>query len=413
MVLAIIHAIFSAYTDEVAGFWKKLKAFIFLSIKKVWSVVAVFAIGYIFIVYPVYFLFTRNYSQEKQTGDTSFILASFAGGPTPAGIRCKPMRCLAELTIFASKYEATRPFAEYTLGVLMVVQRSSGGNTSYFLGEISAAGSRLYFPIIYALKETLPTLIFVFLGIILSLIAFIKSARDKNKMWRQKIIGYFENNFAQFSFVIFIAFYLFMSVKSPLNIGFRHLMPVVPLIYILLTGAWKKWFSAESFSKFIKASFLIALLLWFVAEIALASPYFLSYFNEAGGSVGGGYRYATDSNYDWGQDLSRLKNWVDARPEIKKIAVNYFGGGSPEYYMPEKAVNWWSAKGNPANQGIHYLAVSVNALQDAVAKTAPEFTRDTKDEYEWLKKIKSTPSGFGEVPKPDFRVGTSMFIYKL
>ena len=41
-----------------------------------------------------------------------------------------------------------------------------------------------------------------------------------------------------------------------------------------------------------------------------------------------GYEYATDSNFDWGQDLKRLKIWLERILNRKKIAVDYFGGES-------------------------------------------------------------------------------------
>ena len=90
-------------------------------------------------------------------------------------------------------------------------------------------------------------------------------------------------------------------------------------------------------------------------ETFFAAPYFLSYFNEFGGGVQGGYHFVTDSNYDWGQDLFRLQSWVNTQPQVDKIAVDYFGGGDPEYYLPGKAVGWSSSMGNPSRSG-HPLA---------------------------------------------------------
>ena len=113
------------------------------------------------------------------------------------------------------------------------------------------------------------------------------------------------------------------------------------------------------------------LLLWLFCETLFAAPYFLSYFNEFGGGIWNGYHYVTDSNYDWGQDLLRLQAWVNAHPEVDKIAVDYFGGGNPKYYLGAKEVDWSSSKGNPADQGIHWLAVSVNTLEVAIQPLAP------------------------------------------
>lgn len=178
-------------------------------------------------------------------------------------------------------------------------------------------------------------------------------------------------------------------------------------------------------SGIVKYILLIALLVWLLLETLFAAPYFLSYFNEVGGGVWNGYHYVTDSNYDWGQDLLRLQNWVNTSSVIgpdDKIAVDYFGGGNPSYYLGAREVNWSSAQGNPADQGIHWLAVSVNSLQGAIQPLGPDespTSRDASDTYSWLTAIRSSTSGswpvgmMGAVPTPDYRIGTSIFIYHL
>lgn len=425
--------------------------------KRAWhhlkSIILIFVIGYALVVYPIYFLFTVNYPMQKQTADTEFILTSFAGGPTPPGQTCKPLRCLADLNIRLTKNPATRPLAEYILGVLMVLQRSSGGNTAYFLGEVSAAGSALYFPVIYLLKEPLPALIMIFLALVLSVYTMVKKARDKTSSIKTKILDYLELNFAEFSMIVFVVLYWVWSIKSSLNIGVRHLLPTLPLIYVLTAGVWKRWTTklniaggsglnlAKSvlksfFSVSLKYALLMLLLSWFTLETFAAAPYFLSYFNEIGGGISGGYRYVTDSNYDWGQDLLRLQKFVAAHSEIDphtttasgttdassnspfgvgvdKIAVDYFGGGNPKYYLGDKEADWSSSRGNPADQGIHWLAVSVNTLQGAIQPLAPGQIRNPQDSYSWLTALRQPAPGLGNVPEPDYRAGTSIFIYKL
>jgi hypothetical protein len=131
-----------------------------------------------------------------------------------------------------------------------------------------------------------------------------------------------------------------------------------------------------------------------------------------------------DSNYDWGQDLIRLQSWVNANPQVDKIAVDYFGGGDPEYYLGNKEVDWSSAQGNPATQGIHWLAVSVNTLEIASQPLIPGEARNASDTYSWLTALRASSSGadtagtwlggdMGNVPMPDARAGTSIFIYHL
>ncbi len=408
--LAIIWALVLAWGNELPGA-KKVSVFSRLAFKKLGGTIAIIAIGYIFIVYPVYFLFTRNYSLEHQSSDTVYLMSSYGGGPTAPGTMCKLSRCPADLTIWASKHEITRPFAEYSLGVLMTIQRAAGGNSSYFLGDLMKTGSRLYFPLVFSIKETLPAILAILVALSVAFLGIFKAFRDPKERWSRKLLKFLENRFMEFSLLLFVLFYWGWSMKTPLNIGVRHLLPTIPLIYILLTGAWKRWVGDGK--KVWKKIFIFILIIWSIAETFSSYPYFLSYFNEVAGGNMNGYRYVTDSNYDWGQDMLRLKDFVDAHPEIQKIAVDYFGGGSPDYSLGNRAVGWGSDKGNPADFGIHWLAVSVNTLEGAFSKLIPDQTREPKDEYSWLAAVRAKDKGLGGIPTPDYRAGTSIFIYKL
>ncbi len=382
-------------------------------IRYIFYLLIIFLIGYI-LVYLVYFIFTINYPIAKQKADTEFILTSFAGGPDQNLRACQGMRCLADVNIWLSQNKALRPFGEYMLGVLMVLQRSSGGNTAYFLGQVSAVGHWYYFPVVFVLKEPIPSLILIFFGLLLAVWRIVKKLKIEN--YKLKIFtDYLGTHFAEFSMLAFVIFYWLYSMNSPLNIGVRHILPTLPFIYILTASSIKKWICNEkcpviqislkrildlaiNFLKIsVKGALIAVLLIWYLAETLLASPYFISYFNEIGGGVNGGYRYVTDSNYDWGQDLKRLKDWADKNLSASgRIAVDYFGGGDPKYYMPNKVEYWQSSNGNPEDNGIDWLAISINTLQSALGQ----------NEYQWLKNIKNPY-------QPDYKAGTSIFIYHL
>ena len=376
-------------------------------LKRLGGVFAIFIIGFA-LLYPFYFLTTINYPPAKQLSDTQFILSTFADGPPAPGEPCNAIdikRCAAELDIWMADNPVLRPVGQYYLGILMVIQRSAGGNTAFFLGEVSNLGNKLYFPAAYALKEPLPLLIAVALGILFGVFRIGKSIFKK----RLKFTQYFGTHIAEFSMISFIVLYAVWSINSPLNIGVRHLMPIFPFMYILATQSIKKWTRGESFKKTkspersrrIKLGVVSVLTFWFLADVALVYPYYLSYYNEFVGTKNG-WKYITDSNYDWGQDLKRLETYVKEN-NIEKIAVNYFGAGNPQYYMPGVAENWYSAKGNPLESNIEWLAVSVNQIQGATQPKVASLYRAPEDEYQWLKN-----------PQEPYAVaGTSIFIYKL
>jgi hypothetical protein len=396
LLLALILYKTEAYRD-----WKqtkkiKIKQYLRRGLSYLGSVAMIFIIGYL-LLYPFYFLTTINYPPTKQASDTEFILGSFAEGPTKPGETCKPMRCLAELDIWAADKPLLRPYAEYLLGVLMVMQRSAGGNTAYFMGEVSSTGSHMYFPILYPLKEPLPVLIMVLTALILGFYGVLRSIVKR----KTNFANYVGTHTGEFAMLLFVLIYVAWSIQSPLNIGVRHLMPIMPFIYILSISRLKKWIQGNLYKKSIKIGFISVLLIWFLGSTALAYPFYLSYFNELVGTKNG-WRYATDSNYDWGQDLKRLKTFVE-KEKIDKIAINYFGAGNPKYYLGDRYESWWSSRGNPTEIGIEWVALSINNLQGAIAPAAQGFTRNQEDEYRWL-----------ENPyKPYAVVGTSIFVYKL
>ncbi len=387
------------------------------------------AMAYLVVVYPVYFLFTAQYPIDKQASDTVAILSSYEGGPPEGGTVCRPARCLAELDIWMSRHALTRPIAQYLLGVIMVQQRATAGNTAYFVGDVSAAGSHWYFPVVYALKETLPALLFLLVGLWGGLSRLVDRARAAP--WLQAFRTYLRSSFTEFAMLAFVVLYWAYSVKSPLNIGVRHILPTIPFMYLLAASAWRRWLMRFELRRdqgpltmmkdaaramgyaTLKGAMLGAILLWVVIETALAAPHFLASFNEFGGGPTEGYRYVTDSNFDWGQDFLYLRELVNAHPEIDRIAVDYFGAANSAYYLGARAADWYSAKGDPRAQGIHWLAVSANNLQNAIQPKAAGYSRKPEDEYGWLTAMRASSPGLGGIPEPDYRAGTSIFVYHL
>ncbi|MDD5431282.1 MAG: glycosyltransferase family 39 protein, partial [Candidatus Pacebacteria bacterium] len=367
----------------------------------------VFVVGYI-LVFLVYAVATWNYPVSKQVADIQAQVGNF-----------NP-HILVDATIWMAKTKVLKPFAEYSLGVIMVLQRSAGGNNAYFLGQLSSKGWWYYFPLIYLMKESLPILMVVFSALLLTLGDIFNNFKKGIKYASGKLNEYLNISFMEFSMLLFVIIYWAYSMKSPLNIGFRHLMPSLPFIYILSVKAVKKWITvlpqitpANYSDKLlfyikwlkdasIKAIILFTLIIWFIITPLAIYPNFLSRYNELFGGTYNGHKYATDSNFDWGQDLNRLEKWVEEN-NIQKIAVDYFGGGSPKYSLGDKFEPWWSAKGNPKEIGIEWLAISVNSLRGSLATPVSGFNQNPEDKYSWLENPLS----------PTARAGASIFIYKL
>ena len=349
----------------------------------------VFAISLV-IVYGAYYFNTYNMPQDKLPEIMDHYFKPYDPRPINVGAR-------AAINAI-NQYPVLMPIADYSFGVARVFQRVAGGNVTYFLGEVNTHGFLAYFPIVFLLKETLPMLFLTFFSVILVLAKFFKPIFTPSPKYLQRLmhdsIRYLRFHITEFSMFVFIALYATTSIVGRLNIGFRHLFPMLPFIYILV---------AVSIFRFIKtkhnhvkivfniALFLLTILL--IIETASAYPYYTSYFNQLAGGPKNGYKLVTDSNADWGQDLKRLRIFLDEHPEIEKVKLDYFGMASIDYYLNGKYEKCWSAM-RPIEPG--WYAISVLFLQEGIYDE-----RKSDDmSYRWLKN-----------KKPTYQVGTSILIY--
>ena len=347
--------------------------------------ILVFLIGFV-LIWPVYQYHVWNYPEEKQASDTEFLLSSNmikSAGPILSWAAGKPI---------------LRPYAQYFLGLFLVFQRASFGNTTYFLGEVSAAGWKNYFPVVYLIKETLVFHILTLIALLYAvfLIRLRRGFNGQIKKALYVIKDWLRSHFPEFAMLSFIGIYWATSLISDLNIGVRHLLPVFPFTMLLVGGNIAKLLKAP----FLKIKYLIlgALILWQVFSVLSVYPHFLAYFNEIVGGPNNGYIYTVDSNLDWGQDLKRLQKWVEQK-NIDKIYVDYFGGGDAGYYLKEKYLPWqgnWSPNDFPKE---NYLAVSATFLQGGRGLPVAGFNQSW-GYYLWLDKY-----------QPVAKIGYSIFVY--
>ena len=351
--------------------------------------ILILIIGYI-LVYPIYLFHVSNYPFQKQLSDTKFIASQF------------PFKPAGKLVITLAEKPILRPYAQYLLGLFMVFQRATGGNTTYFLGEVTNKGWLSYFPIVYAIKPPLALHILTIIALL-----FLGWQIPKIGNWKLEIGNWLKKYFVEISMLIFLAIYWAFSIKSNLNIGIRHILPAFPFVYILVSGQIKRIFIYLKGLKPLKGKclvligcyiFLATCLIWYGLSSLSIFPYYLTHFNELVGGAKNGYIYVADSNLDWGQDLKRLAQWIDEQG-IKKIKVDYFGGGTPEYYLGKKYEEW---HGNWNPQDIKkgsWLAVSATFLQQGRAIATKGWNQPT-DYYMWLYQY-----------QPVTVIGNSIFVY--
>ncbi len=359
------------------------------------------------VVWGLYFANMYKMPQEKlsQTIETYF----------PHNDSSVSARTVNKIANDLDRTTLTRPLSEYFLGVAMVFKRVDGGNGAYFMGQVSSKAFPLYFPTVFLIKEQLSFLLLILLALGISFSQNIKTALQSvaSKKSRSNLAQFIRHNITNLSLFSFIVLYATISIKGNLNIGFRHLFPILPFTYILVARILFTFIKKLSqYNRTIWYSIIATLTFLLMAGTVSAYPYYMSYFNQLVGGSKNGYHYVTDSNADWGQDLKRLKIWVhrynwcegngldsfckiynEKRGPIKKIHIDYFGGANIHYYFKNKAIDWWDSK-RPIEPG--WYAISTNFLQGSIYdKTKPD-----NQSYRWIEKI-----------RPVAQVGTSIFVY--
>ncbi|HEY6329813.1 MAG TPA: glycosyltransferase family 39 protein [Blastocatellia bacterium] len=254
-----------------------------------------------------------------------------------------------------------------------------GGRPTFLFGNYSQDGWWYYFPIAFLVKTPLPTL--VLLGA-----AVPYAIRQRN--WRQSAV-----------LLVPAIVYFALAMHSPLQIGYRHLLPVLPFLFIFMGQlANIEW------SRFKWVAFAAGLsVAWLIAGTIRIYPDYLTYFNEAAGGPSGGARILSDSNIDWGQDLPGLADYIQTQ-KLDSIRLCYFGSARPEAYgitnydpLPSFPYNFPGADSKVAQlshppKGVY--AISQTNLKGVFFKN--------HDLYRWFWSR-----------KPDAVVGHSIYIYRI
>jgi len=165
-------------------------------------------------------------------------------------------------------------------------------------------------------------------------------------------------------------------------------MPIYPPIFILIGAA----LASIKFDKVkVKKTFYILIsiiLLGYALTAFLVWPHYLSYFNQLIGGPSNGYKYLSDSNLDWGQDLKNLKIYVE-KNNIDEIHTRVSGWAGTQYYdinsqyLPtdEEVLN---------TDFSGYVAISISYLNLEYPK------------YSWLNSF-----------KPIHVIGNSIYVYNI
>lgn len=297
------------------------------------------------------------------------------------------------------------PSFQYLKGMYTLLSHNYWGHMSYLQGEYSNFGFWNYFPTTFLIKTSLSLILLLLLGGLLFLSQLfrrnlidrfkkiatnlIPSRKLKIKLGIRSLLHnltsfYKDTPFTYWLLVLTPIIYFIWAMSSKINIGHRHVLIIYPFLIMLASRVVTYLFGSKKIYPRIVVSIL---LIWYVSASILIYPNFISYFNELIGGPKNGAKYVTDSNIDWGQDIIRLKKYLDDN-NIDQYYFTYFGSLWPSYYgIPFQPVPRLTNK-TQLEELDQVIAISVSAL----------YAEDGT--YSALRDI-----------EPDSRIGYSIYIY--
>ncbi|MCJ7551975.1 MAG: hypothetical protein MUQ30_20080, partial [Anaerolineae bacterium] len=225
------------------------------------------------------------------------------------------------------------PAGTYWRGLAAVFQNVQGARMAYLLGETRLGGWAVYFPVVFAVKTPLPVLALLVLA--------VWRARDTRPHRMSAFL------------LVPVAIYWLSVLVSDLNLGYRHLLPTLPLLYLWIARCVGR--PAPALWRRLSAG----LVLWLAVETVLIAPHFLAYFNPVAGGPENGWRVLADSNIDWGQDLALLSDYLAANAPNESVRLSWFGTGYPERY----GIDYEPLPGLPHHFDLWFESPTFNEIQ--------------------------------------------------
>lgn len=187
-------------------------------------------------------------------------------------------------------------------GVVSLIGNAGSDNPVYLLGQRYGSGHRAYFLVAALVKA--PEVLLVLLASGLRWAPWFAAAP---------------------------ALYFAAASASPLQFGFRLILPCLPVVLLICGAALERWRSRRWIP--------IAVIVLMAAPAVYYYPFYISYFNAASGGPKKALRYLSDSNVDWGQDLRQLRRWMQVH-KVERMGVSYMGGDNPLAYFRPGQLDW-------------------------------------------------------------------------
>ncbi len=283
------------------------------------------------------------------------VMAAYAPDWTPAPALSSAQ---AERIGVPGWFQALRPVlvpAGFFKGVALQAAHAACGHTGFLCGEWRMNGWWYYFPLALFWKQPVALLVLTLGGLGLWLGRLRRVSVEESAPWVAGLV------------------FLGLAMTSTINIGVRYVLPVLPLFAVAAAAQWTR---ARCCGRVV----VYVLCGWLAVATVQAHPFYIEYFNRFGGGTQNGYRCLVDSNYDWGQDAKRLRDYIDRHPS-ERFCVRFFG--------VQQELAYYGIKARQAGTNATRLVVSASSLM----------------KNEW--------TGWRESQKPVDRIGQTLFVYDL
>jgi hypothetical protein len=197
----------------------------------------------------------------------------------------------------------------YLYGLTDVLALTKEGRPTYLFGKGYPEGQWFFFPSTLIIKSTIGFLLLLTIAV------------AAGKLWKHDLRR------QTLAMLLPAVVYLSFAMRSKLDIGHRHILPLYPFLIVLAAaGAWalaqrsRMWTAAVA-----------ALILFHAASSVRAYPAYLPYSNEFWGGPSKTYLVLGDSNVGWSSGLHTMQRYISDR-KITQCWFAYYGPADLSYF---------------------------------------------------------------------------------
>jgi hypothetical protein len=223
---------------------------------------------------------------------------------------------------------------DYVLGIDFLRYEVESKRWSFLMGQWRFGGWYHYYLMAVLLKTPVATLVAACLGFAALLLAL-----------RRRTVSIEVATMMLFLAIPSMACFASVSLSRGFNHHHRYILMIYPLLFalaaFLVSPAARDacgFRGADARVRGFAAALPTVLLILTAVSSLRVYPHFTSYFNVASGGPERGWHLLGFSNVDWGQDLTRVADWIEDHPDRRPIAfeLDYSGVNGEMFGLPRR-----------------------------------------------------------------------------